>query len=100
MKDWILVKDLISRNVIEKKQAKADQIVQVFLHCLTSLAFSHLNPSSRENLVMESPYECPLSVQTLGEMGRGVSMSPAISGPVLRLIRFTYHLRSLSSRSC
>ena len=25
------------------------------------------NPSSRENLVMTSPYECPLSVQTLGD---------------------------------
>ena len=37
------------------------------------------NPSSRENLVMTSPYERPSSVQTLGE-GRGVSMSPAISG--------------------
>ena len=37
------------------------------------------NPSSRENLVMTSPCERPLSVQTLGE-GEGISISPSISG--------------------
>mgnify|MGYP000323788220 CR=1 FL=1 len=52
------------------------------------------NPSSRENLVMTSPYERPSSVQTLGE-GEGC-LNVTCDFGCSQLIRFIYLLRSLS----
>ena len=38
------------------------------------------NPSSQQNLVMMSQYECPSSAQTLEEGGWSISVSPVILG--------------------
>ena len=52
-------------------------------------------PSSRENLVMTSPYERPSSVQTLGE-GEG-RVNVTCGRP--QLLRFIYLLKSLSHQN-